>query len=377
MRHLLPFALIAATAAAAQPFAIGTISTSYYDAQRSRSVTCEVYYPATSMGTGTPVEAGAFPLLVVGHGFVMSVNAYTYLQQYFVPMGYIVVLPTTESGFAPDHAAFGADIAFLSAALRAAHTDPLSPFFGHVQPLTALMGHSMGGGAAFLGTAGNADVQALVVMAPAETNPSAIAAASTVQVPTLVFAASEDCVTPIADHAQPMYDALVQPCRAFVNITGGGHCYFGDSNFNCTFGELTCGPNLTISRADQQDVVTDIAELWLRVHLFGDVGADAALTDSLANSTRFVGTSICLTTGTDGAGEMDRWSAVATADGLQVTGLWPGDEVRCHDAVGRLLGSAIAGGGSSLVLGIRSSGLLLISVHRAGGVRVQQLVVGR
>jgi predicted dienelactone hydrolase len=161
MRILLPFSLLLVSGmAAAQPYAIGTTSTSFFDADRSRDVTCEVHYPATTDGTDTPVAEGNFATLVIGHGFVMSVDAYEYVWRHFTPLGYIVVLPTTEAGFAPDHAEFGADLAHVVNALQAANTDDNSPFFGHVSASAALMGHSMGGGSTVLGAAAQPPVQA-------------------------------------------------------------------------------------------------------------------------------------------------------------------------------------------------------------------------
>ncbi|HOZ39548.1 MAG: hypothetical protein IPO05_19070 [Flavobacteriales bacterium] len=279
-----------------QPFAIGERSITFYDPVRDRNVPTEVYYPAITAGTDAPTATGGFPVLVFGHGFVMTTDAYANIWSHFVPKGYIVALPTTEGGFAPDHATFGADLAHVASALQAANTQTGSPFEGHVLPATALMGHSMGGGASFLGAAGNTGIQALVNLAPAETDPSATAAAGSVTVPTLVFAASEDCVTPIPDHQGPMYAASVASCKAFVNVQGGGHCYFANNNFNCSFGEFTCGPDLSITREEQHDVVNDLAGLWLDHHLKGELNALAAFIDSTVVSARVSAQVECLFT---------------------------------------------------------------------------------
>ena len=104
----------------AQPYAVGNLNIAFYDAERDRSIGCEVHYPATEAGDDTPVNDGEYPVLVIGHGFVMGTDAYTYLWQHYAPLGYIVVLPFTEAGFAPDHQAFGEDLAFLAADLQAA-----------------------------------------------------------------------------------------------------------------------------------------------------------------------------------------------------------------------------------------------------------------
>lgn len=346
----------------AQPYAIGSMSATYHDEVRGRDVPCEIHYPAATAGADVPVSDGAFPVIVIGHGFVMSVDAYAYLWAHYAPLGYIVALPTTEGGFAPDHAAFGADLAFLGNALLAANDSASSPFHQHVAPAVVLMGHSMGGGAAFLGASGDPVVRALVTFAPAETDPSAVEAAAFVQAPALVFAASEDCVTPIADHSAPMYEALTTPCKAFVNITGGGHCYFGDDSFTCSFGELTCGPDLAISREQQHAVVTDITDLWLRYHVLQEEGALPPLLDSLASTARFVAETTCLSTSL-GEAPMDPLSWWFADGRLNVTGCIPGDRLVLMDGLGRSCWSGRAEGPvlALLVAGLPTGGCVLIA----------------
>ena len=290
------FFVLGILTAQAQPFAIGTRTITFNDASRSRDIACTIHYPAEVAGNNTPTMMGEFPVLVHGHGFVMGVDAYTNLRDGFVPRGYILVLPSTEGGLSPDHAAFGLDLAFLVGAMQAEGADAGSPFYQHVAPATAIMGHSMGGGASYLAAANNADIQALVNFAPAETDPSAITAAAQVLVPTLTFAATEDCVTPAATNQSPMYAAVPVACKAFVNVVGGGHCYFGANSFTCSFGEITCGPDLTINREEQHAVMNDFAGLWLDHFLKDDASALNAFRDSTLLSTRVIAEHTCLTT---------------------------------------------------------------------------------
>jgi hypothetical protein len=227
----------------------------------------------------------------------------------------------------------------------------------------------MGGGAAFLGAAGNGSIQTLVTFAPAETNPSAIAAAAQVSVPSLVFAASEDCVTPIAAHAQPMYDALSVVCKAFVNITGGGHCYFGDNNALCSFGELTCAPNLTITREQQHDVVTDLTDLWLDHHLRGSSAALNDLLDSLSTGSRYQALNTCFSTL-----ELERtrppFTAFWNADegSLMLDGLTPGAYVECTNALGMVMARDMAAG-ASLQLSLSRKAAGVYHVRQCSGGR--------
>lgn len=314
---------------------------------RDRTIACTIHYPSSAPGSGTPFAEGAFPVLVHGHGFVMTVDAYSNLRDGLVPRGYILVLPTTEGGFSPDHAAFGADLAFLAGALQAANAEPGSPFFAHVANATALLGHSMGGGASLLAASSTNNVQAVVNFAAAETNPSAIDAASLVDVPTLIFAATEDCITPSASAQRPMFDVVPASCKAFVNVVGGGHCNFAASSFTCSLGELTCGPDLTITREEQHDVIMDFAGLWLDHFLRGDGAALNAFRDSVSLSDRVIAEHTCLTTAVQEREGPD-WSLapVPANDVLNILSPPTGALFHLLDACGRVLrsGRVPAGG---------------------------------
>lgn len=240
----------------AQPFSIGQTSITYSDPDRNnRSIPTQIFYPAATSGSNVPVAEGGFPVVVFGHGFVMGYLAYQFLWEALVPLGYVVALPTTEGGFSPSHLALGLDLRFLVNKLKSENSSPSSLFFGHVTDSAAIMGHSMGGGAAFLACENFTGVTTMVTFAAAETNPSAIQAAQNITIPTLVFSGSNDCVTPPANHQVPMYNNLASDCKTFISITGGGHCYFANYNFNCAFGEATCSPSPTITRAQQHAII--------------------------------------------------------------------------------------------------------------------------
>ncbi|MCB9236112.1 MAG: alpha/beta hydrolase [Bacteroidia bacterium] len=258
----------------AQGFAVGHLSSTFTDSSRAnRPVKAEIYYPATTAGENVPLAPGKFPVLVFGHGFVMTWTAYQNLWTALVPEGYVMVFSDTETGFSPDHGTFGQDLAFLADQMQAENGHAISPFFTHLTDSTAVMGHSMGGGAAFLAVQHSAHIRALATLAPAETNPSAVSAAAAIQLPALVFAGGNDCVTPPAQHTVPMYNGLNSSCKSSVSIKGGGHCYFAEYNFNCNFGELTCSPQPTITRADQHLVVEKYLIPWLDFYLKGSCSA--------------------------------------------------------------------------------------------------------
>lgn len=210
------------------------------------------------------------PLIAFGHGFAMSAGDYDDLAAGLVSAGYIVGLVDTESGLTPSHEDFGLDLAFV---LEASDTDIAEgPLAGLILPVGAVAGHSMGGGAAWLAAAtGGPAVGAVVGLAPAETNPSAISAAALISVPALVISGSADAVTPPAEHHLPIHDAsTASPCLSFVNLMDGGHCGFADALTVCDIGELFFNG---MSRAEQQTRTLDVLIPWLNSQLLGDPAA--------------------------------------------------------------------------------------------------------
>ncbi|MEY4330912.1 MAG: hypothetical protein RL609_1660 [Bacteroidota bacterium] len=273
MKHILVFVIFIMSnmAVRAQGFSVGHAQAAYIDATRAnRNVTCELYYPADAAGDNVAIAAGVFPVVVIGHGFVMSASVYDIYWNALVPEGYVVAVPTTEGSLFPSHDNFGKDMAFLVSQLQLEGTNAASFLYNAIATTSAVMGHSMGGGSAFLAMQANPNITAMAAMAPAETNPSAVGAAANIQRPTLIFAGINDCVAPPADHQLPMFNALASDCKSYVGIVGGDHCQFASSNFNCTFGQSTCSPQATISASEQQSSVLDNLIPWLDFYLKND-----------------------------------------------------------------------------------------------------------
>lgn len=265
----------------AQTYSVGQRSLTWTDpARNNREIPVEIYYPANTSGSNVAVAEGVFASVAFGHGFVMSWDAYENIWEMLVPQGFIVAFPKTETGLVPSHGTFAQDLSFVLARLQAEAVDPTSPFYQKISPQNALMGHSMGGGAAVLAAAAS-PVTALATLAAANTNPSAIAAAGNVSVPALYIAGANDCVTPIGQHQQPMFEATASSCKTFVSITGGNHCQMANSNFFCNLGELTCSPSATINRDEQHQAIASVLVNWLKATLYADCEAASGFEDTL------------------------------------------------------------------------------------------------
>lgn len=290
MRTLLICCFMAITMAAlAQPFAIGRQTITLTDPARSnRSIPSEIFYPATSAGTGTPVAAGLHPVLVFGHGFSMNYDAYANFWNELVPQGYILILPKTEIGPIPfpSHGEFADDMNYCVTWFIAQNNTSASPYYQKLNGKFAVMGHSMGGGCSFIAASRNTNVAAIANFAAAETNPSAISAAGSITIPALVFGGSKDCVAGPSGNQTPMYNALASDCKSLVIITDGSHCQFGESNTLCNFGETTSCPFTSyISRSAQHSKTFQYLTPFLDFYLKGDCGAWPVYQQLLSNPT--------------------------------------------------------------------------------------------
>lgn len=244
----------------AQTFQVGHMSINFKDVSRTtagysisggittntatgRPIGTEVYYPATVAGNNVAVANGQFPVVVFGHGFVMTYDAYDNIYNRLASLGYIVLLPRTEGGFSPTHSEFGADLKFLANAglgLNSISTPSLTTFNGKVLQKSAIGGHSMGAGSSFLAAASNNSITCLFNMCAATTNPSSIASASLVTVPSLLISGEMDSVADTTVQ-NSHYSATSSAKKFHIIITGAKHCDFGNgTSGTCTIGQPAC-----------------------------------------------------------------------------------------------------------------------------------------
>jgi dienelactone hydrolase len=259
------------------------------DPQRSnREIPIRIWYPAETEGMNVAVSDGSFPVISFGHGWGMRTELYQPLVDRMVPVGYVLIMVNTETAiFIPDHAALGKDLAFTLQWFRDQHQQVGSPFEGKAGDKFALMGHSMGGGASVLSGNDPALVNLLILLAPADTNPSSIAAAPSIIVPTLLFSGGGDAVTSPAGVHQPMFNALGSACKFFINIKGGNHCYFAlDDPMGCDLLESLTGSQTLIERTVQQDILFDLMMPALDYFLKSNEESLQTFLDSMATAIR-------------------------------------------------------------------------------------------
>lgn len=280
----------------AQQYAVGKRNISFTDPSRSnRNIPFECYYPADQAGVNVPLASGAqkFPIVVFGHGFVIPASAYAWLGDSLARNGYVVAVPTTESGFLPSHGAFGKDLYFLCAQLKAENNNNSSFLYQRIWPKAAVSGHSMGGGSSILAAAEGPAVDAVFNFAAAETNPSATSAALLVNKPNLFFSGSNDCI--VAPSVQTaMFNNIPNSCKTQVNITGATHCQFSNNNGTCVFGQISSGCNSSpISTNQVFGKIMDILLPFLDYHVKDICIRGQSFLQALQNQTGSVITNNC------------------------------------------------------------------------------------
>ena len=302
---LLLLVCVMATQAYYAQLQVGHTTITFNDAARTggfgsgggtgRQIQTEIYYPAAVAGNDVALASGKFPVIVFGHGFAMAWDAYQNIWEKLAKEGYIIAFPRTEGGLipSPSHAEFGKDLALVVDKMLALNSTPASLFENKIIFNVAIMGHSMGGGATFLAAANNTSIKTVVGLAPAETNPSAAAAAANITVPTLILSGTSDLVTPPADNHTLIYNGLTSNCKFQLNLIGGGHCLYANTNTNCDFGESTSSPAPTLTRAQQQAIMFDYILPWFAYHLKLDCNAWDLFFTPQATDTRITAVSDC------------------------------------------------------------------------------------
>ncbi len=251
------------------PFAVGRRSALVPRAE-GEPFSALLFYPAAAESGGTveapvddaPIATDGAPFagVVFGHGFAQEPSRYAGLLAHMASWGYILVAPESHTGLVVDHAAYAADfsaaLGWLEQVGDAAPDDPAPDDPAHAGLGSAVdgtrlgvAGHSMGGGAALLAAAADPRVSAWIVLAPAETSPSAVAAMADVTAVGAVLAGDEDVITPLPDHARPIHEAG-RDARLLTVLRGGSHCGFQDVPFPlaCQEGSLPWAKQLALTR---------------------------------------------------------------------------------------------------------------------------------
>lgn len=230
------------------------------------TVSGRIYYPGVNDGFNEPMVGGIYPIIVFGHGFQLLYEDYENLCFHLATWGYIVMSPNVQNGFAISHGEFAREMAACLRYLQNEGSNPSSQFFGAIGFKQGAFGHSMGGGAVALLTGEFPGLDAVIGLAAAETNPSAIAALGSYTGPYMVISGKDDNVADEASNQLPMYTAAQGP-KVWVSLVGGAHCKFtDDAVFIC---DIVSNPG-TLSRARQQELSNRYTTAFFNFYLKND-----------------------------------------------------------------------------------------------------------
>ena len=184
-----------------------------------------VFYPLT-LSFDRPNGAIAF-----SPGFRAAADNYEWWGPALASLGYnVFILNTNEptDGLADRTAALAALVDFI----KAENANPDSPVANKIdEEKIALMGHSMGGGAALaVAQELGAEIAAVVPLSPycCEAGASFEGDYATVTAPALVIASAGDEVAPPPAHARLLYDSLGSEDKVYMEFAAGDHFIVAD-----------------------------------------------------------------------------------------------------------------------------------------------------
>jgi predicted dienelactone hydrolase len=175
-----------------------------------------LYYPVVN----DPKSKAKFAAIAVVPGYTGYQSSLAWLGPKLASHGFVViVIDTFTTGDQPDARAKQATAALqqvlkLSASKR-------SPVFGKVdKSRMAVMGHSMGGGAALIAARDNPQLKAALAYTVWSTDRKF----DTMSVPTMLIACERDVIAPNGVHGNPIYDSMPNEThKAYVEIKGQTH----------------------------------------------------------------------------------------------------------------------------------------------------------
>ncbi|MBC7188508.1 MAG: hypothetical protein H5U38_15905 [Calditrichaeota bacterium] len=255
-----------------QQYAVGRRDTTFYRA--GRTLRTAVYYPATTSGTGTPLNTtGApYPLLVFAIGKRMQVEYYLSYYENLAASGYVVMAPQFPDVDSPSAYTWNEDLRDCITQALNARTVPGSVFYQAIDPgKIGLFGHSFGGGTVVGVAADDGRVRVTCAIAPNNPGNYSFNKIPNVHTPIHILGGELDAINSVDAIGRPLYERG-NPDKALVVVKGGNHMQFSDYT-----GYENVDTPATITRAQQLSITIDHLLNLFDAYLKGRSSARAQL----------------------------------------------------------------------------------------------------
>lgn len=231
-----------------------------YDAQPdvAEFAAATIFYPLTLS------FAPPFGAVVLVPGYTATQESYDWWGPTLASLGFAVMIIDTNTPrdtFQPRIAAHIAAVEFL----HNENNNSDSPISGKIDiNKLAIMGHSLGGGAALAAAVELGDsIKAVVPLMPycCELGQSFEGDYSNLSVPTLIITSSEDAVAPPEQHARALYESIASSTsKAYVEFSTGSH-------------------NLPTNGGNDLQNLARFTAAWLKMNLDGNANYAAAFNE--------------------------------------------------------------------------------------------------
>jgi len=243
-----------------------------------------------------PAEGKGLAAVAFGHDWRKNVKDYHATLRHLASWGFVVVAPDTETGLIPNHRNLAAD---LESSLQVAAGVKLGNGNITVSPhKLGLIGHGMGGASAVLAAVDNDKIKAVGAYYPAQSSPSADAAARSLDIPGLIIGSGRSDIFNAGNPAKLAYNWGGDV--AYREITKGTQQGFSEDLFY----KLAIGSGAF--QASQAEIARGLMVGFLKHQLEGDkTYSDFSEPDASAKGIEsFFGDNLADRAGEPSAGEL-------------------------------------------------------------------------
>jgi alpha-beta hydrolase superfamily lysophospholipase len=230
-------ATVGAASMPSPPYAVGVTHVTFVDATRGRSIAVTLRYPVRGTAGDTETtdevaDAGAYPLVVLAHGYDVSAATYAALEHQLAAAGFVVAAPdfpetssaATDDPDEDDVVNQATDVSFVVTQLLTPATVPHVLAGAISSGPVGVVGHSDGGvtaaAVAYNSTVADPRVGAAVILSGAEARYGGTWF-STQSPPLLAVHGTDDAVNPLSSSEQLFADATGS--KMLVTVDGGSH----------------------------------------------------------------------------------------------------------------------------------------------------------